>query len=99
MSRPVDCVNKIEISPAPLPLAPFATEFEFRGPLFQSGWSVSLKEEIGSEFSIVPKLDSAERIFPLCFGTGPEEKTLLLGAVPRAEVVTRENSKKAEKRR
>jgi hypothetical protein len=99
MSRPVDCVNKIEVSQTPLPLAPAATEFEFRGPLFQSGWSVSLKEEIGSQFSIVSTSDSAERIFPLCFGTGPEEKTLLLGALPRAEVATKENSKKGEKRR
>jgi hypothetical protein len=99
MSRPVDCVNRIEISPTPLPLAPAATEFEFRGPLFESGWTVSLKEEIGSQFSIVSTPDTAGRIFPLCFGTRPEEKTLLLGALPRAEIATRENSKKAEKRR
>src|SRR5262249_23252512 len=99
MSRPVDCVNRIEVLPTPLPLAPAATEFEFRGPLFQSGWSVSLKEEIDSQFSVVSTLDSAERIFPLCFGTGPEEKALLLGAVARAENATKENSKKGEKRR
>ena len=99
MSRPVDCVNKIEISPALLPLAPVATELEFRGPLLQSGWSVSLKEEIGRQFSIVSTLDGAERIFPLCFGTGPEEETLLLGAVPRAEVSPKESPKKGEKRR
>src|SRR5206468_10871178 len=83
MSRPVDCVSKIEIAPAALPLAPAAKELEFRGPLLQSGWSVSLKEEIASQFSIVPTPDSTERTFPLCFGTD-EEKTLLLGAVPRA---------------
>ena len=99
MSRPVDCVNKIEIAPAALPLAPAATELEFRGPVLQSGWSVSLKEEIGSQFSIVSTLDGAERIFPLCFGTGPEEKTLLLGAVPRAEVAPNVSPKKREKRR
>jgi hypothetical protein len=99
MSRPVDCVNKIEISPAPLPLAPAATEFEFRGPLFQAGWSLSLREEIGSQFSIVSTSDTAERIFPLCFGTGPEEKTLLLGAVPRAVVAPTQSPKKEEKRR
>ena len=99
MSHPVDCVNKIEVSPAPLPLAPAVTEFEFRGPLFQSGWSVTLKEEIGSQFSIVSTSDSAERIFPLCLKTGPEEKILLLGAVPRGNDVTREDSKRGEKRR
>jgi hypothetical protein len=98
MSRPVDCANKIEITPAALPLAPAATELEFRGPLLQSGWSVSLKEEIGSQFSIVSTPDAVERIFPLCFGTGPEEKTLLLGAVPRAEVAPEASPKKGEKR-
>jgi len=99
MSRPVDCVNKIEIAPAALPLAPAATELEFRGPLLQSGWSVSLKEEIGRQFSIVSAPDSVERIFFLCLGTGPEEKTLLLGALPRAEATPQVQPKKREKRR
>lgn len=99
MSRPVDCVNKIEIEPTVLPLAPAATELEFRGPLLESGWSVTLKEELGSQFSIVPTADSAERIFPVCFGAGPEEKILLLGAVPRAEGAPRVTPKNQEKRR
>jgi hypothetical protein len=98
MSHPVDCVNKIEIATAALPLAPAVTELEFRGPLLQSGWSVSLKEEIGSEFSIVSTPDSTERTFPLCIETGPEEKTLLLGAVPRAEVTPQARPKEREKR-
>ena len=98
-SQPVDCVNKIEITPATLPLAPAATELEFRGPLLQSGWSVSLKEEISGQFSIVSTPDSAERTFSLCFGTGPEEKTLLLGAVPRGEVAPKVSPKEPEKRR
>src|SRR5262249_40805621 len=98
-SRPVDCVNKIEIAPTALPLAPAATELEFRGPLFQPGWSVSLKEEISSQFSIVSTFDAAKRTFPLCFGRGPEVETLLLGAVPRASVAPREGQKKEEKRR
>src|SRR6266699_3321100 len=99
MSQPVDCVNKIEIAPATLPLAPAAKELEFRGPILQSGWSISLKDEISSQFSIVSTPDSAERIFFLCFGTGPEEKTLLLGAVPRGEVAPKVSPKKPEKRR
>jgi hypothetical protein len=98
MSHPVECVNKIEITPTALPLAPAATELEFRGPLLESGWSVSLKEEIDGQFSIVPTPDAAERIFPVCVGAGPEEKTLLLGAIPRAEVGSKDNPKKGEKR-
>ena len=99
MSHPVDCVNKVEIAPAALLLAPTATELEFRGPLLQTGWSVSLKEDISSQFSIVWTPVGAERSFPLCFGTGPEEKTLLLGALPRAEAAPQVQPKKREKRR
>jgi hypothetical protein len=99
MSRPVDCVNKIEITPTALPLAPAVTELQFRGPLLESGWSVSLKEEIGRQFSIVPTTDGAERIFSVCFGTGPEEKILLLGAGPRAEASPKVNPKNREKPR
>ncbi len=98
MSHSVDCVNKIEITPTVLPLAPAVTELEFRGPLLGSGWSVSLKEHIDGQFSIVPTPDGAERSFPVCLGAGPEEKTLLLGAIPRAEIGPNEKSKKGEKR-
>ena len=98
MSQPADCVNKIEIMSTALPLVPAATVLEFRGPLLGSGWSVSLKEKIDSQFSIVPIPDAAERIFPVCPGAGPEEKALLLGALPRGEAGSKENPKKAEKR-
>ena len=98
MSGPIDCVNKIEITPTALPLAPAATEVEFRGPLFESGWSVTLKEQIDGQFSIVPTTDRVERTFPICFGAGPEEKMLLLGAAPRTEVEPKESPKKGEKR-
>ena len=97
-SHPVDCVNKIEIAPAALPLAPAATELEFHGPLLQPGWRISLKEELATQFSVVSTPDTAQRIFPLCFGTGPEEKILSLGALPRAEVAANEPPKKTEKR-
>ena len=57
-----------------------------------------MKEEIDGQFSIVTTPDAAKRIFPVCLGAGPEEKTLLLGAIPRAEVGSKENPKKGEKR-
>src|SRR5260370_12266392 len=69
MSRPVDCVSKIEIAPAALPLAPAATELELRSPLLPSVWSVNLKEESARQFSIVSTSDSTERTFPLSLGT------------------------------
>src|SRR5215472_16127722 len=99
MSAPIDCVNQIEIVPAALPLAPAATALEFRGSLFRSGWSISLNDEIGNHFASVRTPATAAREFPLCFGTGPEEKTLLLGAVPRAEAGRQTGPKKRQKRR
>ena len=99
MAAPIDCVNQIEIMPAALPLAPAATELEFRGSLFRSGWSVSLNDEIGNHLASAGTPATAAREFPLCFGTGPEEKTLLLGAVPRAEAGRQTEPKKRQKRR
>jgi hypothetical protein len=93
-SRPVDCVNKIEVVPVALPLAPSATELEFRGALFQSGWKVSLKEEVNNQSLIGSASDSVSRSLPLCFGTGPEQKTLLLGAVPVTEAAPKARPKK-----
>ena len=99
MSRPVDCVDKIEIVPTALPLAPATTELEFRGALFQSGWSVSLKEEIGDPLSIVLTPDATARRFSLCDRTGPEVQTLLLGAAPRAEAGRQVVPERRQKRR
>jgi hypothetical protein len=98
-SRSVDCVNKIEIVPAALPLAPAVTDLELRGALFESGWSVSLKEEMNSQYSITSTSDSVSRTFPLCVGTGPEENRLLLGAVPRAEAAPKARPQKPENQR
>ena len=97
--RPVDCVNKIEIVPAALPLAPAVTELEFRGALFEPDWSVTLKEEMNDQSLITPTSNSVSRTFPLCFVTGPEENPLLFGTVPRAEAAPKARLQKTENQR
>src|SRR6266446_4792129 len=84
-STQIDCVNKIKIVPAVLMLAPAVAEFELRGGLFKSGWTASLHEATDFESLAMSDPDGAARKFPLCLGTSPEEKTLLLGALPRSE--------------
>ena len=84
-SQQVDCVNKIKIVPAVLTLAPAVAEFELRGGLFKSGWMASLHEATDFESLAISDPDGGARKFPLCLGTSPEEKTLLLGAPPRSE--------------
>ena len=98
-SQPIDCVNKIEIAPALLILAPAVGELEFRGGLFQSPWTISLKEDSSTPLFGVSNPAGLSRNFPLCLGTGPEEKTLLLGAFSRTEAAPEAPPKKQKKRR
>src|SRR5213593_3551139 len=99
-STQVDCVNKIKIVPAALMLAPAVAAFELRGGLFKSGWTANLHEATGFESLAISDPDGGARRFPLCLGTSPEEKTLLLGALPRSETgAETSRPKKQEKRR
>jgi len=85
--RPTDCVGKIEIESVAATLAPVIAELEFRGGLFQSDWTMNLKEPMGIESNGALVLNKTARKLPLCLGTSPDEKTLLLGAHPRPEPV------------
>ncbi len=99
MPRSIDCVNKIEIIPVALPLAPAATELEFRGGLSEPDWSVSLKEQNAVQFFSSSPAETTTRTFPLCFQAGSEEKPLSLGAVPRAEAAPKARLKTLKRRR
>jgi hypothetical protein len=72
---------------------------EFRGSLFQSPWTISLKEDSNPALLGVSNPAGLARNFPLCLGTSPEEKTLVLGAVPRAEAAPEVPAKRQKKRR
>src|SRR5213595_127261 len=98
-SSQIDCVNKIQIAPAVLPLAPAVAEFEFHGGVFQSGWTVALQEDAGSQSLAISDPDGAARKLLLCLGTSPEEKTLMLGALPRAETTVEATRSNGQKKR
>jgi len=85
--RTIDCVNKIEIESVAEALAPVVAELELRGGLFRSGWTMTLKEPMGTQSNGALILNQTARKFSLCLGTGMDEKTLLLGAHPRPELV------------
>ena len=84
MLQPIDCVNKIEIAPAALALAPAVEQVEFHGSIFRSDWTIDLKERTSIYSFGNPNLDGADHKFSLCF-SGAEGITLLLGAPPRPE--------------
>jgi len=94
----IDCVSKINIRPATLSLAPAVAEVEFHGGVFQSDWTVTLQETNGLESLAMLDPDGGGRKFSLCLGT-PEEKTLLLGALPRAAGSGETRAKPQGKRR
>jgi hypothetical protein len=83
---PIGCAEKIELASVPFTLAPVVAELEFRGGLFQPNWTIGLKERTTAQSFYTPYPNGVSREFPLCFsGTGPEEATLVLGALPRPE--------------
>ena len=82
----IGCMNKIELASVPFTLAPAVAELQFCGALFQSNWTIGLKERTIAESSDIPDPDGVTREFPLCFsGTPLESATLLLGSLPRPE--------------
>src|SRR5262249_17849888 len=99
MAQPIDCVTKIEIAPALSILAPAVGELEFRGGVCQSPWTISVKEDSSTPLFGVSNPAGLARNFPLCLGTGSEEKTLLLGVFPRTEAAPGAPLKKQKKRR
>jgi hypothetical protein len=64
--------------------------------LFQSGWTVSLKESVNAQSTDVLDLKEGTRKLSLCLGTGADEKTLLLGTPPRPQPI--QPPKKAKRR-
>jgi hypothetical protein len=84
--QPFDCMNKIEFASVPFTMAPTVTELEFCGGLFQSAWTIALKEHTSVQFPGASNPSGITREFPLCFsGAGLERGALLLGALPRPE--------------
>src|SRR5438132_801799 len=82
----IGCMNKIEFASVPFTLAPAVAELQFRGSLFQSDWTIGLKERTIAGSSDIPDPDGVTRKFPLCFSSNPlETATLLLGSLPRSE--------------
>jgi hypothetical protein len=84
-SLPIDCANKIEFAPAGTTLSPAIASFELHGGLFQSSWTIALKESVNAQSTDALNLKEGTRRLSLCLGAGSDEKTLLLGAAARPE--------------
>jgi hypothetical protein len=86
--HPIGCAEKIEFAALPFSLAPAVAALEFRGGLFQPNWIIGLQERTIAQSSGIPDPNGVRREFPLCFSsTGPEQTTLVLGALPRPKAL------------
>jgi autotransporter translocation and assembly factor TamB len=85
--RAVDCLNRVELAPVGITLAPVIRELELRGGMFSSDWTVNLKESENNQSSGAINWGEATRNLRLCFGTGAGEKSLTLGALPRPHML------------
>src|SRR5438105_3378815 len=73
----IGCMNKIEFASVPFTLAPAVAELQFRGSLFQSDWTIGLKERTIAGSSDIPDPDGVTRKFPLCFSRNPFQTATL----------------------
>jgi hypothetical protein len=91
----IGCTEKIEFASVPFTLAPAVAELEFRGGLFQSNWTIGVKDRAIAQSPGTSDPDTVSREFPLCFsGAGPERATLVLGALARPEATPATASQK-----
>ena len=79
-----DCVNKIDIQPVAIALAPAVGGLEIRGTPSRS-WRISLKEQTNNQAPLGLNLNQTARTFPFCLGQSAEEKMLSLGAPARPQ--------------
>jgi hypothetical protein len=97
--RPIDCMNKIEFASAPFTLAPAVAELQFCGGIFQSNWTVGLKERTIGQSSDIPNPDDVTRELPFCSSvTSLERATLLLGSLPRPQALPAATPRRAKQK-
>ena len=95
-SGPMDCVNKLRLTPTVLSLAPAIADLELRGSVFRDDWMVTLQEA-----ATVPSIEGSDpesttRTFSFCPGDTTDERILLLGAPPRAHSAAETGREKRE---
>lgn len=91
------CVDQIQIAPAALSLAPLLQEVDFNGALFDSRWTIALKQKSDLDAFGITDLSETARQFPLCLSAaGADGASLILGAPARP---TPTSAKKKARRR
>jgi hypothetical protein len=93
---PNACVNRINLQPVGITLAPIINQIELRGGLFEGGWKMTLRQAaIPAQNQAIPS-ESAN--IPLCFGERPAQQTFTFGLHPKPTPEPQRPRKKAKRR-
>ncbi len=97
LSTPPDsCVNRINLEPVGITLAPMISQIELRGSVFDGGWTMTSRQaEISAQGQPIPS--EATKI-PLCFGEKPAQQSFTFGLHPKPTPAPERPHKKSKRR-
>ena len=90
-ARPT-CINRIDLEPIGVTLAPVIDQIGIRGGIFDGRWTMELIE------AAVPPQPVALNPTPLCFGDKPAEQSLRFGVPPRPQPSPSPSRKRGRRR-
>ena len=93
---PASCVNRINLQPVGLTLAPIISQIEVRGSIFDGGWTMTSRPSaIGEHGDPIP---SDVTKVALCFGDKPAQQSFSFGLHPKPTPAPETTRKKSKRR-
>ncbi|HWY40012.1 MAG TPA: hypothetical protein VNX27_04380 [Chthoniobacterales bacterium] len=93
---PNSCVNRINLQPIGITLAPMINQIELRGSVFEGGWTMTSRQAVISAQGQPIPTDATK--IPLCFGEKPAQQTFTFGLHPKPTPVPERPRKKSKRR-
>ncbi|HLW35579.1 MAG TPA: hypothetical protein VKS98_07960 [Chthoniobacterales bacterium] len=93
---PGSCVNRINLQPIGITLAPIISQIELQGSVFDGGWAMTSRPTaIGEHGDPIPS--DATKV-PLCFGDKPAQTSFTFGLHPKPSPTPAKPAKKKKRR-
>jgi hypothetical protein len=93
---PASCVNRVNLQPVGITLAPIINQIELRGSMFDGGWTMTSRQAAITDQG-QPILSDATKV-PLCFGEKPAEQSFTFGLHPKPSPTPEKPRKKSKRR-
>jgi hypothetical protein len=93
---PATCVNRINLQPIGITLAPIISQIELQGSVFDGRWAMTSRPSTIGEHG-EPITSDATKV-PLCFGEKPASTTFTFGLHPKPSPTPAKPGKKSKRR-